>query len=506
MQLDPNTAKDVLASFLRKWPPEKVRKMTLKEYVSVSNRETFTYWVETGTRTLGNIKGRPSIKFEIYKRDDPAKEPPKFPGTSHDNQYTWHTKFGKDRKQAFRNIKKAVVSIIEASLKGEFHEVEKIHFDALVKWKIAFLYSKERLLPVYKAAAVKRIANALGIEVNNKSTMSDLYLEIIQDRPQGKDIYQYALELYSLYGKNNHNYFTIGSKYQQDDGSYLDVFPKMHQQGVISIGFGENIDLSKVYGSKKRTIDNAFSQQPRNSQIALKNFMMIRPGDYIAIKEFGKPNCLRIRAYAIVNLFEDGTFYKYDPNGLGHLISVEFIETDLELELPLTKPQTVHVIENTQEIDMIFKEYPATSLTTNRSSNRISKKFNTTPSKRSSPGETIIRFTHREFQNQLLDRFSELYGEDHIELELDHIDLMIKLPNKHILFEIKTSQSPINCIREALGQLLFYDFKHTTSKKVELIIVGPRDPSVKEKKFIEHIDNVVSLPLKYRSIGSLLSR
>ena len=61
-------------SFLARWPRERLSNMTLSEYVSINDQDTFTYWLETKTRSLGSIQGNTSAKFGIYKRGSDGKE------------------------------------------------------------------------------------------------------------------------------------------------------------------------------------------------------------------------------------------------------------------------------------------------------------------------------------------------------------------------------------------------------------------------------------------------
>jgi 5-methylcytosine-specific restriction enzyme B len=39
--LSPDERRDLLEQFLDRWPEEKVRRMTLSEYVDINNKETF---------------------------------------------------------------------------------------------------------------------------------------------------------------------------------------------------------------------------------------------------------------------------------------------------------------------------------------------------------------------------------------------------------------------------------------------------------------------------------
>ena len=59
--------REILCDFLDRWSVDEVKRMTLDQYVSIGDKDTFCQWLETRTRILGSIKGVPSFKFGIYK-------------------------------------------------------------------------------------------------------------------------------------------------------------------------------------------------------------------------------------------------------------------------------------------------------------------------------------------------------------------------------------------------------------------------------------------------------
>ena len=56
--------------FLKVWPRERIEAMTLHEYTSYNDKDTFTYWIETKLTGLGSIKGGSSYKFGIFKHKE----------------------------------------------------------------------------------------------------------------------------------------------------------------------------------------------------------------------------------------------------------------------------------------------------------------------------------------------------------------------------------------------------------------------------------------------------
>ena len=171
---------ELLDEFLNRWQIEDVKNMTLQEYVSVENKDTFCQWIETKTRVLGSIKGMTSIKFGIYERKDPNEKPKNY---ANDNKYSWLRAYGNNRNEVFEKVKKDVVEVIRLSVNGQFDKIDDIILPDLFKWKVAFLYSNERLIPIYKRDALFSIARHYGLKTNGKTKISEIQEVMIANKP-----------------------------------------------------------------------------------------------------------------------------------------------------------------------------------------------------------------------------------------------------------------------------------------------------------------------------------
>jgi hypothetical protein len=87
-----------------------------------------------------------SLKFGVYQR---SENKPQRQGYVNDGDYTWMRGFGSTREEAFVNVKSEILKIIQASSCGNFREIDELILPDLFKWKVAFLYSNERLIPVF---------------------------------------------------------------------------------------------------------------------------------------------------------------------------------------------------------------------------------------------------------------------------------------------------------------------------------------------------------------------
>lgn len=178
--------------FLAEWPVERIEAMTLAEYVSVEDKSTFTYWLETEARELGSIKGGSSEKFGIYKRADSSKRNGRN-NYRHDDTYTWHSKHGEDASAAFASIKQSILAVIKAVRTYDLNAIEVIDVAPTLKWKVAFIYqnrSKPSVLNIYKAPVLCRAVK------NSQATMAQAYRQLTNDMPTDITLFDYAADVW----------------------------------------------------------------------------------------------------------------------------------------------------------------------------------------------------------------------------------------------------------------------------------------------------------------------
>jgi hypothetical protein len=192
--------KELLDEFLNRWTIENIENLTLQQYVGLQNKDTFCQWVETKTRRLGSIKGMTSIKFGIYERKDPNKKPKNY---ENDDKYSWLKGYGKNRELAFTRVKNDIISIIKLSELGKFSEIDEIILPDLFKWKVAFLYSNERLIPIYKRDVHFKIAHHYGLSVNKKTRISEIQNLMMLNKPAHLDVYAFMWQLFEKFGKED---------------------------------------------------------------------------------------------------------------------------------------------------------------------------------------------------------------------------------------------------------------------------------------------------------------
>lgn len=115
--------------------------------------------------------------------------------------HSWLKGYGNAPKEVFKNVKTDIIRIVDFAQKGNFEEIDNILLPDLFKWKVAFLFSNERLIPIYKREVLFQIANHFGLKTNRKTKISEIHRLMISIKPANRDVYQFMGELYDRFGR-----------------------------------------------------------------------------------------------------------------------------------------------------------------------------------------------------------------------------------------------------------------------------------------------------------------
>lgn len=186
-----------LLDFLDRWPIDRVKKMTLKQYVGIRDRDTFCQWVENRTPILGSIRGSNSSKFGIYKRGENSKKSKRLHS---DEIYSWQKYYGTSRSAAFKEIQKEILTIIQYAKNEDFRKIDNIHLSQFFKWKIAYLYSNDRLIPIFSTRVLVKIARHYGINATEQTPISEIQQLMIDNKPAHLSVYEFKNYLFEKFG------------------------------------------------------------------------------------------------------------------------------------------------------------------------------------------------------------------------------------------------------------------------------------------------------------------
>lgn len=311
-----NELKELLDEFLDRWTIENVNNLTLQEYVGLDNKDTFCQWVETKTRMLGSIKGMTSIKFGIYERKDSTKKPKNY---KNDDKYSWLQGYGDSRKNAFENTKQDIVKIIKLSEVGQFEKINNVELPNLFKWKVAFLYSNERLIPIYKRDVLFKIANHFGLQTSRNTTISEIQNIMMLNKPANLNVYEFMRQLYDQFGENEDKKEIVG------EGNR-----KRARRTTRKATSGRNTN------TQIRTVTRSYVAEQKHNKIQ-------EALEALLIKEYGKKNVILEENFVDIKLIQPDyiSFYEVKSSSyasecikeaLGQILLYSLNDTDKRIK------------------------------------------------------------------------------------------------------------------------------------------------------------------------------
>lgn len=348
----------ILDRFINEWPESRIKRIQLEDYAqgAINYKDTFSYWIETVTESLGDIGGMGgggSFKHGIYFKAEKKKYNA---GRESDGTFAWETKYGTTPLEAFEKIKAHLINVISFAQSGDWNAIDNIDFYAPVKWKWTFLYSNAVLIPVYKKEALK-----IATRVFNPDFKGDSYPEYYSYynsiKNQDESTFAIGDRVWTAYLNNRHiNYYILGSKYGKN--ANVDVFPEMYENNVISTGFAF-FELSDLVGKPHNEIITFLKNRKEESKSysCLKYFLNIKPGDKVAIKADGSPKGTDgfLSIVGIAEVLDRDEYYQFDADSLGHTLPVKWLKAPVYKEFGYGGyGRTIHKIEDNQMINSIF--------------------------------------------------------------------------------------------------------------------------------------------------------
>ena len=261
--------------------------MKLDEYTNLNRENSFCYWLESKTVELGSIWGGSSYKFGIYRYD---KRPDNPSVVVSDEEYAWYKKYNaSNRDEAFEIVLKAIVTIAESALSGNLEAIEEENtFGNVVKWKIAFLYANEMLLPIYKRDMLEKVASKLGYSDSAKAKIYELQ-HFLMSQKGDKDLFDFYDELLAIIEAEPSNKKTKVWLFAPGENACM--WDECKDSQTMCLGWDLIGDLSEFNNKEELTkaLQVAYQKEDasfKNDSLALWQFVHdIHPGDIVYAKK-----------------------------------------------------------------------------------------------------------------------------------------------------------------------------------------------------------------------------
>ena len=261
--------------FLKTYPLENLNNLPIEQYTNLDNT-SFCYWLEIKTVSLGSVKGGSSFKFGIYE----YQKRPTDSRMVFDDRYAWYKKYAAETSEnAYEIVREEIVRIANFAREGKFEEIDDLMvFGDVCKWKIAFLYSNETLVPIYQRNMLSKVAVALGMELHSQVKISELQ-KFIMDKKGDKDLFEYYDEL--LHVDNEENTVWLYAP-----GENAKLWDECVEEGKIYLGWDELGDLNQ-YVSREAVTDALKEKRgtSKNDSLTIWNFIQeMQVGDVVYAK------------------------------------------------------------------------------------------------------------------------------------------------------------------------------------------------------------------------------
>lgn len=322
-----NELKELLDAFLNRWTSYNVQNLTLQEYVGLGNKDTFCQWVETKTKMLGSIKGMTSLKFGIYERKAPTIKPKNY---KNDDKYSWLQGYGDNRNSAFENIKRDIIKIIQLSEVGKFGQIDGILLPDFFKWKVAFLYSNERLIPIYKHDVLLKIAKHFGLITTKNTTISEIQNVMMLNKPAYLNVYEFMRQLYGQFGEN------VDKKEIADTSKR-----KRHRRTTRQATNGRNTN------TQIRTVTRSYVAEQKHNKIQ-------EALEALLVQQFGKENVILEENFVDIKLIQPDYISFYEVK------SSSYASECIKEALGQILLYSLNDIDNRPKKHIVVGQYPAT--------------------------------------------------------------------------------------------------------------------------------------------------
>lgn len=343
----------LLKEFLDRWPLSEVKKMTIEDYTDVNNRFTFTQWVENQTRSLGSINGISSLKFGIYKRRDPNKKP-KSKVYSNDT-YSWIKSYGEsnlDANAVFEQVRDRVVRIIEYAQQLDFESIEQVDgIYNLFKWKVAFLYSGQSMIPVFNRKVLLRFTRERGMEHTKRVEYAKMHRYLYDKKPPNLSVFNFMRKLFYEAGLFDKKLKPKSAKPSKRNRGRK-AANKLNTEDQLRKGTEETIAVQHHKKFQEKLYEYLNIKYP-NAEISFeKNFI-----DLLLISDS------EVHYYEVKTALTSETCIK---QGLGQLLSYSFYEEQVEKKHKGLKKKIVIVGQlKAKQYDLEFINYVNESLNVN---------------------------------------------------------------------------------------------------------------------------------------------
>ena len=243
--------------FVKYYTIKRIAAMTIDDYVvGKQSKSSFCYRIEHDLDALGRITGQPSTKFGIWYSPD-------------EGTYKYDPVFGDTYQEAFANVKKAIIEIIECGKTYNYDVIISNRFNSLIKGKILSTYYPEKYLNIFSVSHIDYYLTKLNIDNKELKKRDVLYKRdaLLEFKSHDKDMRKwsvaiFAMFLYSHYPKAPIKDKDRGSKPIESDFE----FPIVNSVEFVSLSLADAPKETPKNKNAKVNVSHDYEKEARRNK------------------------------------------------------------------------------------------------------------------------------------------------------------------------------------------------------------------------------------------------
>lgn len=190
-------------------------------------------------------------------------------------------------------------------------------------------------------------------------------------------------------------------------------------------------------------------------------------------------------------------FFKPLPENLHEILNIKFDPENVRFfDPPRSFPNGHKTRRNVRYQPLDWDEW-ATQAPKSSGRTGSAKKKSEALVARKAIAATTYDPVHNKIQNAMKLALSRKYGAQSVKLEEGGVDVVLRVGDAIIFYEIKTHPTAKSCIREALGQLLEYAVYPQAKRAQRLVIVGDGRQTPEDVEYLRYLRMHLPLPVHY---------
>ena len=302
-----NTLYKLRDNFVKDFSIEKIKKLTIDDYVIGSTHNSFCYRLERELDGLGRILGSTAQKFGVFY--------------SKKNGKYEHTKiWGANYNEAYENIRSAIIDLIELGKNENIDKIVENKLSPMFKGKILSTYYPKRYLNIFSDDHLNHYLSFFGLDFNLSNNPVYKRDVLISYKNKDKimknwDNETFAYFLYSVYPKPPIKESLLSPEFRDYTTPMFPFSPEIEEIN-LTISAKEGIEETHSSKSKDCKVDYE-RESKRLKQLGERGEEIVKEFEKKRLKKLGE-NKLAIKVdrvslisdsigYDILSFNQDGT-------------------------------------------------------------------------------------------------------------------------------------------------------------------------------------------------------